>query len=45
MDYLNERADSGKGWLRRFYLQDSDEPQFNLTPVMEQNHNPATMDH
>ncbi len=35
MDYLNEWADPEKGWLRKFYRQDSDEPQFDLTPATE----------
>lgn len=35
MDYLNEWADFEKGWLRKFYRQNSDEPQFDLTPATE----------
>lgn len=35
MDYLNEWASPEKGWLRKFYRQDSDEPQFDLTPATE----------
>jgi len=34
MEYLNDWADSEKGWLRKFYRQGSDEPQFDLTPVL-----------
>ncbi|MBP6682624.1 MAG: DUF3375 domain-containing protein [Halioglobus sp.] len=34
-DYLNEWAGPEKGWLRKFYRQDSDEPQFDLTPATE----------
>lgn len=34
-DYLNEWASTEKGWLRKFYRQDSDEPQFDLTPATE----------
>lgn len=33
--YLNDWADPEKGWLRKFYRQDSDEPQFDLTPAAE----------
>lgn len=33
--YLNEWASSEKGWLRKFYRQDDDEPQFDLTPSTE----------
>ena len=35
MDYLNDWASPEKGWLRKFYRQDSDEPQFDLTPATE----------
>ena len=35
LDYLNDWASPEKGWLRKFYLQDSDEPQFDLTPGSE----------
>ncbi len=35
LDYLNDWASSDKGWLRKFYAQDSDEPQFDLTPATE----------
>jgi hypothetical protein len=33
--YLNEWASPEKGWLRKFYRQGSDEPQFDLTPSTE----------
>ena len=32
LDYLNDWAGNDKGWLRKFYAQGSDEPQFDLTP-------------
>lgn len=35
MDYLNDWASPEKGWLRKFYRQGSDEPQFDLTPAAE----------
>ena len=35
MDYLNDWASPEKGWLRKFYRQASDEPQFDLTPSTE----------
>jgi hypothetical protein len=34
-DYLNDWAANDKGWLRKFYRQDSDEPHFDLTPATE----------
>ena len=34
-DYLNDWAADGKGWLRKFYPPDSDEPHFDLTPASE----------
>jgi hypothetical protein len=34
-DYLNDWAAHEKGWLRKFYAQGSDEPQFDLTPATE----------
>jgi len=34
-DYLNDWADNNKGWLRKFYVSDSDEPRFDLTPATE----------
>ncbi|MEB0077749.1 DUF3375 domain-containing protein [Pseudomonas sp. CCI3.2] len=33
--YLDEWASPDKGWLRKFYRQGSDEPQFDLTPSTE----------
>lgn len=33
--YLNEWASPEKGWLRKFYRQDDDEPQFDLMPATE----------
>lgn len=35
LDYLNDWAGPDKGWLRKFYRQGSDEPQFDLTPATE----------
>ena len=35
LDYLNDWAGPEKGWLRKFYAQDSDEPRFDLTPATE----------
>ena len=35
LDYLNDWASPERGWLRKFYRQDSDEPQFDLTPATE----------
>jgi hypothetical protein len=35
LDYLNDWAAADKGWLRKFYLQGSDEPHFDLTPPTE----------
>jgi hypothetical protein len=35
LDYLNDWASPEKGWLRKFYRHDSDEPQFDLTPSTE----------
>ena len=34
-EYLNDWAGPEKGWLRKFYLPDSDEPRFDLTPATE----------
>ncbi|MEO8250810.1 MAG: DUF3375 domain-containing protein, partial [Burkholderiales bacterium] len=34
-EYLNDWAAPDKGWLRKFYGQGSDEPQFDLTPATE----------
>lgn len=33
--YLDEWAENEKGWLRKFYPVDSDEPHFDLTPATE----------
>ncbi len=35
LEYLNDWASPEKGWLRKFYRQGSDEPQFDLTPATE----------
>jgi hypothetical protein len=35
LDYLNDWASPERGWLRKFYRQGSDEPQFDLTPATE----------
>lgn len=35
LDYLNDWAAPEKGWLRKFYRQGTDEPQFDLTPATE----------
>ncbi len=35
LDYLNDWANPEKSWLRKFYRQGSDEPQFDLTPSTE----------
>ncbi len=35
LEYLNDWAAPEKGWLRKFYRQDSDEIQFDLTPSTE----------
>ncbi|MDI1230570.1 MAG: DUF3375 domain-containing protein [Methylobacter sp.] len=35
LDYLNDWAATDKGWLRKFYIQGSDEPHFDLTPSTE----------
>lgn len=35
LEYLNDWASPEKGWLRKFYAQGSDEPQFDLTPATE----------
>jgi len=35
LDYLNDWASTEKGWLRKFYVQGSDEPHFDLTPAVE----------
>ena len=33
--YLSDWAESDKGWLRKFYPVDSDEPHYDLTPATE----------
>jgi len=35
LDYLNDWAAPERGWLRKFYRHDSDEPCFDLTPSTE----------
>ncbi len=35
LDYLNDWTGADKGWLRKFYAQGSDEPQFDLMPATE----------
>jgi flagellar motility protein MotE (MotC chaperone) len=35
LDYLNDWADPGRGYLRKFYPAGSDEPHFDLTPPTE----------
>ncbi len=35
LEYLNDWTGADKGWLRKFYRQGSDEPQFDLTPATE----------
>lgn len=34
-DYLKEWSEPEKGWLRRFYPVNSDEPHFDMTPASE----------
>jgi hypothetical protein len=34
-DYLDEWAHDDKGWLRKYYVSGTDEPQFDLTPATE----------
>src|SRR5690606_14467491 len=34
-DYLTDWADNARGWLRRYYPPDSDEPHYDLTPAAE----------
>ncbi len=34
-DYLDEWAAEDRGWLRKYYPPDSDEPHFDLTPATE----------
>lgn len=33
--YLNDWADNDKGWLRKFYPPEKDEPHYDLTPATE----------
>ncbi|MBA2651328.1 MAG: DUF3375 domain-containing protein [Tatlockia sp.] len=33
--YLDEWSQNDKGWLRKFYPQDSDDPHYDLTPATE----------
>lgn len=35
LEYLNDWSHNDKGWLRKFYREGSDEPQFDLTPATE----------
>jgi hypothetical protein len=35
IDYLNDWADPARGYVRKFYPADSDEPHFDLTPPTE----------
>lgn len=35
LEYLNDWASTEKGWLRKFYVQGSDEPHFDLSPPAE----------
>lgn len=35
LQYLDDWAGAEKGWLRKFYGADSDEPRFDLTPATE----------
>ncbi len=35
LEYLNDWAANERGWLRRHYPPDSDEPHFDLTPAAE----------
>ena len=35
LDYLNDWAAPERGWLRKFYRHDSDEPRFDLTAAAE----------
>ena len=35
LHYLNDWAANDKGWLRKFYRRDDDEPHFDLTPATE----------
>lgn len=33
--YLNDWAENDKGWLRKFYIDGTDEPYFDVTPATE----------
>lgn len=35
LEYLNDWTSTDKGWLRKFYVQGSDEPHFDLSPSTE----------
>jgi hypothetical protein len=35
LDYLNDWAANERGWLRKFYRPDSDEPHYDLMPATE----------
>jgi hypothetical protein len=35
IQYLDDWAQNDKGWMRKFYPLDSDEPHFDLTPATE----------
>ncbi len=35
LEYLNDWASPGKGWLRKYYVQGSDEAHFDLMPATE----------
>ena len=35
LEYLNDWTNTEKGWLRKFYVQGSDEAHFDLTPATE----------
>jgi flagellar motility protein MotE (MotC chaperone) len=35
LEYLNDWASTEKAWLRKFYVQGSDEPHFDLSPPTE----------
>jgi flagellar motility protein MotE (MotC chaperone) len=36
LDYLNDWSSDERGWLRRYFPPDSDEPHYDLTPAAEQ---------
>jgi len=35
IEYLDDWAQNDKGWMRKYYPHDSDEPHFDLTPATE----------